>query len=97
MMIVSYLSVASLELAEAVAYYDDKIYGHGERFLFAVMKTEEYLLEYPEMYPIIHREVRRAPIPNFPYSVLYQIDSNEIIVLAIMYQGRRPDYWYDRV
>lgn len=96
-MVISYLSIASLELAEAVAYYDEKVYGLGERFLSAVIKTEEYLLDYPEIYSVLRWDVRQAPVPNFPYSVLYQIDSDEIIVLAVMYQGRKPDFWYDRV
>ncbi len=94
---ISYLSPASLELAEAVAHYDEQVYGYGERFLNAVKKIETYILDYPEMYSVLRWDVRRAPISKFPYSILYRIDSGQILILAVMYQGRQPNYWYDRI
>ena len=41
-------------------------------------------------------DVRRRLIRRFPLGVLYRIDPDEIVILAVMHLSRRPDYWHGR-
>jgi plasmid stabilization system protein ParE len=51
----------------------------------------------PESWPEIEDGIRRRPLRRFPYSVLYRIDKDEIVIVAVMHQRRHPRYWAERV
>ena len=39
---------------------------------------------------------RRFPLRRFPYSVVYRINGEELRVIALAHQRRRPGYWSGR-
>jgi plasmid stabilization system protein ParE len=39
---------------------------------------------------------RRFTLRRFPYSVIYRIDGEEVRVIALAHQRRRPEYWSGR-
>jgi plasmid stabilization system protein ParE len=39
---------------------------------------------------------RRFPLRRFPYSVIYRIKGEELHVIALAHQRRRPGYWAGR-
>jgi toxin ParE1/3/4 len=51
----------------------------------------------PERWPVIRFTVRRRLIHRFPFGLLYRIDPDEVIVLAVMHLHRHPDYWLNRL
>ena len=65
----------------------------GLTFVGAVEKAADYVREYPESCPIIRGRVRKARVHRFPYSVMYSVVDNEIRVLAVAHERRRPYYW----
>ena len=40
---------------------------------------------------------RRLIVRKFPYSIIYEIINDEIVILAVAHGRRRPYYWRDRV
>jgi len=42
------------------------------------------------------RQVRCCPLHRFPYRVIYEIRSDEIVVFAVAHGHRRPNYWQRR-
>ena len=44
----------------------------------------------------INAGIRRSLIRRFPYSLLYRVDPDEIVILAVMHQKRHPAYWLSR-
>ena len=45
----------------------------------------------------IESEIRRFLFARFPYSLIYGIDHETIVVIAVAHQHREPRYWADRV
>jgi plasmid stabilization system protein ParE len=41
-------------------------------------------------------EVRRRLLHTFPYSLFYSLHAQEVRILAVAHQRRRPFYWEDR-
>jgi hypothetical protein len=41
-------------------------------------------------------EVRRLPVPRFPYHVVYMLHDDVIRILAVAHDYRRPGYWKHR-
>lgn len=91
-------SLASLELTEAVRWYESKRVGLGEELLdeFAALITR--LTMNPESgNPIsVDQKTRRLLVTRFPYQVVYRVRPNEIVVVALAHLKRRPGYWKHR-
>jgi plasmid stabilization system protein ParE len=88
---------AEQDVGEAISWYDQKSMSLGDEFLKYVNKCIQSIERYPEMYPRVHRRMRRALLETFPYQVIYDIDPNEIIVYAIYHCARDPESWKKRL
>ena len=86
---------AQLELEQAADFYDLESQGLGAEFLDTVETALHALLEFPDSCPVLLGETRKLVLKRFPYSVMYWIDGEVIVVTAIAHQRRRPGYWRD--
>jgi plasmid stabilization system protein ParE len=93
----NFLSAANLNLAQAIGYYNERSPVVARDFLREVRRATTLLLDYPQACPIVRGEVRQKVLRRFPFSVLYMVEDDRVIVVAIMHQHRRPDYWHARI
>jgi plasmid stabilization system protein ParE len=87
---------ARVELREAARYYGLEAAALRKRFLLAVEEALEHVLGHPEAAEIVRGDIRRKPLRRFPYSLLYTIRGDEVRILAVTHQRRRPFYWSGR-
>ncbi len=87
---------AEEEFNEAVGFYEAIEPGLGIDFAHEVYKTAQLCVSFPELWPVIENEIRRALVQRFPYGVLYVNENSTISILAVMHLHRHPDYWKDR-
>lgn len=92
----SFNSLAKQELAEAASFYELEAPGLGEAFLKAVESAVAGLLIHPESGPVARGSIRRKVLMRFPYTLIYRLRGDEIRILAVMHQKRRPSYWVGR-
>jgi len=90
---------ARLEAIEAAVWYDDHRIGLGEEFLDAIELTLDLALRrrVPGSPVSDPDDVRRVPVRRFPYHLIFLASSDEIVVVAVMHERRRPTYWIDRL
>ncbi len=88
--------LALLELRDAVEYYNFQLEGLGDRFKVEVQLGIQRIVSYPEAWQYQTERTRRFILKSFPYKIIYAIDNNTIIVVAIANSHREPDYWVDR-
>jgi toxin ParE1/3/4 len=89
-------STAELELNEAADYYDLESLGLGAVFLEEVEQVLAKLSEFPDATTPVYAVVRRWLLTKFPYMLLYSLRADEIRILAVAHQRRRPFYWRGR-
>ncbi|HVS10638.1 MAG TPA: type II toxin-antitoxin system RelE/ParE family toxin [Planctomycetota bacterium] len=87
---------AAADLEEAFVWYEGQRAGLGEEFLDAVGQAFTAVLETPRRYRVVHRDTRRAHLRRFPYSVLYRIVGDDVIVVACFHGSRNPRQWEGR-
>ena len=93
-----FLDPAEEEMLEAARIYEDQAVGLGERFLDEVEGCLELLLDRP----FIGRrsgELRQFPLRKFPFMLIYALEDDDLVVVAVAHYRRRPGYWtgrYDR-
>lgn len=79
---------AKRDIAEADAYYAK--HGKADAFITALDQALAQIAARPLMYPISYKDVRRALLRRFPYSVFFVIEHERVIVLAVHHQHRDP-------
>ncbi len=87
---------AAADIDEAFVWYEHQRPGLGEAFLTAVQATRESIAAQPAIYPIIHRDTRRALLRRFPYGIFYRVYGDAIVVVACMHAKRHPARWKSR-
>ena len=92
-----FLPQARQELREAVAYYDTQQSGLGDRFLARVHDAIADIEAMPEAYSPLDGVYRKYGVRPFPYAVIYRVDGDAIVIVAVMHQKRKPGYWHDRL
>jgi len=92
----SFTAAALAEMNEAVAYYERERVGLGDEFREELRRTIHSICEMPKMYQQLDHIFRRARTRRFPYGLIYTIESDQIVVHAVMHLHRRPEYWRDR-
>jgi plasmid stabilization system protein ParE len=69
----------------------------GHEFATEVAAAFERILQYPNAWAPFSGTTRRCQVHRFPYGVLYHLQSDEIVVMAIMHLARDPQRWQDRL
>jgi toxin ParE1/3/4 len=92
------LTGAKADARSAARWYDKASRGLGGKFFAAVASTLDSIENEPLRFPIVekcpeNREIRRCILHRFPYSIIYELRDDEIIVIAVAHAKRRPQYW----
>ena len=84
---------AKNELDDAVSFYETELAGLGILFKKEIRSSILRIKEHPKAWSIEKGDVRKALLHRFPYKILYSIEKDHIVILAIAHQHRKPNYW----
>jgi toxin ParE1/3/4 len=87
---------ARADFLAAIAYYEECRAGLGRRFRQAVEAAITKASETPLSYRVLRAPFRRCLVPKFPYSVIFSIEQDHILVIAVAHAKRKPGYWLSR-
>lgn len=88
---------ADEEFREAARYYESEAPGIGLAFVAEVHKAAAELTEFPLAAQIVRSSIRKKVLPHFPYTLLYSVEPNKIVIVALAHHRRRPNYWLRRL
>jgi plasmid stabilization system protein ParE len=94
---IAFLASAQRELDDAVAWYERQAAGLGRDLLDELDRAVRRATAFPLSYPEIEPGIRRCRLARFPYGVIYGVDGETLVVVAIAHLHRRPRYWIDRL
>ncbi|MGH7628405.1 MAG: type II toxin-antitoxin system RelE/ParE family toxin [Gemmatimonadales bacterium] len=89
-------SVAEAELAEAVEWYAGRSPGTARRFLAAVDEALARIRQNPGSFPVVHGQLRRVLVAQFPYAVYYRMFPTTISIVGVVHGRRHPRHWRRR-
>ena len=92
-----FLILAQRELDEAVAWYNEQAAGSGQKFLDELDRVVRRAVTFPMSCPEIEPGVRRCLLARFPYGLIYGVDRETIVVIAVSHLHRKPRYWVGRI
>lgn len=93
---ISFLPLAQIELDEAFSWYEEQVIGLGYKFLDDLDQSVRLITSFPKLFEQMEEGVRRCLVNRFPYCIIYGIDGESIIIIAIAHLKRKPSYWAER-
>jgi plasmid stabilization system protein ParE len=69
----------------------------GTRFRAELDSAAGRILEAPDRWGILEKDIRRFLMRRFPYSILYRVEGEVVRVLVVKHHSRHPDYWKGRI
>ena len=87
---------AEKDLGNAAVWYEQQRTGLGNEFLAEFLLVAGRIEVEPQMYPIVHKKIRRGLLRRFPFSVYYIIETEAVSILGVMHSSRHPQRWQSR-
>ncbi len=80
------------DLAEAIAWYEERSLGLGNRFRATVDARFDDIVKAPELFPRAFHDVdsRFARLPRFPCLALYRVRKGTVYVLGAFHSASDP-------
>ncbi len=88
---------AVAEFEAAARFYADRVPGLDQRCVSAVEAGLAEIAREPTRWAVFTGDIRRHRVRVFPYAVLYTVEADSILVVAVMHCNREPGYWRNRV
>jgi toxin ParE1/3/4 len=94
---VVFTQAARAELIWAQDWYEGESTGLGRRFRQAIDVLAERMSANPRQFPIVFKNVRRALLRRFPYSLFFVLEDETLLVIACFHASRDPLQWQKRI
>lgn len=91
------LSPAEDELAVTVHYYEKISKRTAEYFIDDFIDCVERIKQSPTAWKPITQSLRRCLFTKFEHSIIYKITPEEIIIVCVMHNKQKPEYWISRL
>jgi len=92
-----FLYPAEEEMTEASMFYEAASDGLGSDFLADVQFRIDSLRHHPHLGRTVGGALRRILLHRFPFSLIYSVEADAILIVAVAHYLRRPGYWKNRV
>jgi len=91
-----FTQAARLELIKAQDWYESEAAGLGRRFREAIEVQTERMSAHPLQFPIVFKNVHRALLRRFPYSLFFVVEGDTLFVIGCFHASRDPEQWRQR-
>jgi plasmid stabilization system protein ParE len=87
---------AQAEYDDAVDWYEGQRPGLGADFARRVKERLDQIAATPLMHSVAHKDIRKAVVKQFPYSIFYRVVSGTVVVVSVFHTSRDPRIWQSR-
>lgn len=94
---IRYHEAAEDELLNEIGYLELRANGLGRRFFEEIRRSEKLISQFPESAEEIRPGIRKRVLRKFRYSLIYSIEEEGVLILAVAHHSRRPGYWLGRI
>jgi plasmid stabilization system protein ParE len=88
---------ADLDVAAAYQWYESERPGLGRQFLDQLEAAYDRIAQDPVGYQDLESGIRRVLLRRFPYAVYFAVESDVVVVLAVLHVSRNPAEWQRRL
>lgn len=95
-LVLEYLEEAVIEAAAAARWYAERSETAAAGFTAELDAAEAAITRLPHAWPSYEHGTRRYLLRRYPFGVVYRVEPDRILVVAVAHGSRRPGYWANR-
>ena len=84
-------------MSEAAVFYEAASFGLGRDFLDDLHQAIKNLPAHPEIGVQVSKGLRRMLLRRFPFSLIYSVEADGILIVSVAHHRQRPGYWKSRI
>jgi toxin ParE1/3/4 len=89
---------AEQELLDGRDFYQAQVGGRlAAQFIAEYDRLATLLIKYPGFGTPFGAGIRKQPMKQFPYNIMYRVDGEVVRIVSVAHQSRLPRYWTGRV
>lgn len=85
------------EYQVAAAYYASCQSPLAMRSIESIESAIQRVVATPNRWHRLEDDLRQFLVPDFPYVIIYSVETDSILILSVMHSHREPGYWRNRV
>ena len=89
-------SAAEVEYTQSLRWYAERNIEAARDFDAEFDRALGLIAAHPERYPMCDQRHRFFLMRRFPYQIIYRIQSQQVVIIAVAHTARKPDYWAAR-
>jgi plasmid stabilization system protein ParE len=93
---VHHLLGAEREILEAVEFYRERAGSLAAEFYAEFCRARAEIVAFPDLWGNVRGGYRRKLLRRFPFGIIYRIEEEQILIVAVAHLSRHPDYWRNR-
>ncbi len=93
---VRFSSAAQSEIAQSAHFYLEESILAAWDFLEEIDEATVLIGRQPTLYPFYENDIRVKHLVRFPFSLFFKIRVDEVYILSVSHNSRKPDYWAER-
>ena len=93
---ITFSATALLDARRAYLWYDMQRPGLGRRFQDKLGEVLRVVARHPGTFPTVKGKFRQAPLPVFPYVVVYTERKADVLIMRIFHGKRDPRKKFNR-
>src|SRR4051812_19879754 len=87
---------ARADIDAAYDWYEAQQAGRGGAFLNELYARLSDVRQTPLLFGLVSRTVRAAPLQHSQYVLYYQVEPNQVVVIAVLHARANPRTWQRR-
>ncbi|HEX6986492.1 MAG TPA: type II toxin-antitoxin system RelE/ParE family toxin [Planctomycetaceae bacterium] len=92
------LREARSDLSEARKWYEGQRKGLGKELLDRVAETLKSISRFPDAFQRVEgSDARVHLVSGFPYMILFRVETDRVVVFAVIHTSRDPGVWQSRI
>jgi plasmid stabilization system protein ParE len=93
---VSFLPAAEADYREALHWYEVRSAQAAAGFEAAMQIAVQRVAHAPESWPLCDNRHRFYILKRYPYSLIYRIEPETVLIVAVAHARRSPSFWKRR-
>jgi plasmid stabilization system protein ParE len=93
---VDFLPGARQDFDASFDWYSARSAQAAVRFTGAINDTLTRIATQPDQFAAIDKRHREGLVRRFPFRIIYRVESDGVLIVAVAHAKRRPNYWKRR-
>jgi len=91
-----FCSAAEVDYTESLCWYTERSVDAATKFEAELDRAINEIASDPERFPQCDDRHRFFLMRRFPFQVIYRLQDDDVIIIAIAHTSRTPSYWANR-